>query len=70
MPQFPLQPSLPQLFPEQLGVQDATQLPLELHVEPDAHEPQLPLQPSLPQFLPEQFGVQVPDVHDPMYCQN
>jgi hypothetical protein len=59
VPQVPPQPSLPQVLPLQLGVQEATHWPEVLQLLPEAQVPQLPPQPSLPQLLPVQLGVQV-----------
>jgi hypothetical protein len=58
-PQVPPQPSLPQVLPEQEGVQLATHWPELLQVCPLPHDPQAPPQPSLPQVLPVQAGVQL-----------
>ena len=59
VPQVPLQPSLPQVLPVQLGVQLDTHCPLALQLVPLAQLPQVPEQPSLPHTLPLQLGVQV-----------
>jgi hypothetical protein len=58
LPQVPPHPSLPQVLPEQLGVQVPTHVPEVLHVVPLPQVPQEPPQPSLPQVLPAQLGVQ------------
>jgi hypothetical protein len=51
-PQVPPQPSDPQFFPAQLGVQQAP----ALHTLPVVQVPQVPPQPSDPQVLPTQLG--------------
>lgn len=65
VPHVPPQPSGPQLFPPQLGVQLALHCPLT-HACP-GHFPQLPPQPSSPQTFPAQAGVQLfahfPEAH-------
>ena len=60
-PQKPPQPSLPQVRPEQSGMQKPPEVhwPLGSQNWPAVHWPQKPPHPSKPQVLPLQSGVQV-----------